>query len=84
MRYSILTQPAESQGLRHDPTTIALHCVSAVLAAALWTICQTVDGFPNGPLRVDYRSMHILLGVVLGLVLVARRRNLQPVQGGSL
>ena len=91
MRHSILTQPAESQGLRHDPTTIALHWISAVLVAALWTIGQTVDVFPNGPLRVDYRSVHIVLGVALGLVLTARlgwrltrSQNLPPIDSGLL
>jgi cytochrome b561 len=91
MRHSILTQPAESQGLRHDPTTIALHWISAVLVAALWTIGQTVDVFPNGPLRVDYRSVHIVLGVALGLVLIARlgwrltrSQNLPPIDSGLL
>jgi len=72
MRHSILTQPAETQGLRHDPTTIALHWISAALVVLLWTIGQTIDVVPNGPLRVDYRSLHITLGVVLGVVLLAR------------
>src|SRR5262245_45586147 len=72
MQHSVLTQPAETQGLRHDPTTIALHWISAVLVGLLWFIGQTVDVFPNGPLRIDYRSVHIVLGVVLALVLIAR------------
>jgi cytochrome b561 len=72
MRHTIAIQPVETQGLRHDPTTIAFHWISAVLVAVLWTIGQTVDVFPNGPLRIDYRSVHIALGVTLGLVLLAR------------
>ena len=28
--------------------------------------------FPNGPLRVDYRSLHIVLGVTLALLVLAR------------
>ena len=66
MQYSIAMQPAESQGLWHDPTTVALHWISALLVVLLWTIGQTVDVFPNGPLRIDYRSVHIVLGVTLG------------------
>ncbi|HET7882365.1 MAG TPA: cytochrome b/b6 domain-containing protein [Acetobacteraceae bacterium] len=69
---SIATQPAETQGLRHNAKTIALHWITAALVALLWCIGQTVDFAPNGPLRVDYRSVHIVLGVALGLVLIAR------------
>jgi cytochrome b561 len=72
MRTTNATRPAATQGLRHDPTTIALHWISALLVAVLWTIGQTVDAFPNGPLRIDYRSVHIVLGVALGAVLLAR------------
>ena len=59
-------QPAETQGLGHDPMTIALHWSSALLVGVLWSIGQTVDVFPNGPLRIDYRSLHIVFGVALG------------------
>jgi cytochrome b561 len=76
---------------RHDATTIALHWISALLVATLWTIGQTVDVFPNGPLRIDYRSAHILLGVALGAVLIARlgwrlsrRDTLPPIDHGIL
>ena len=72
MRPSILTEPAETQGLRHDRTTIVLHWATALLVVLLWTIGQTVDFAPSGPLRIDYRSLHILLGATLGIVLLAR------------
>jgi cytochrome b561 len=65
-------EPARIAAVRYDATTIALHWTTAVLVAALWIIGQTVDFWPAGPLRVDYRSVHILLGVVLGGVIVAR------------
>jgi cytochrome b561 len=91
MQDTIVTQPAETQGLRHDPTTIALHWISAVLVAVLWTIGQTVDVFPNGPLRIDYRSVHIVLGAALGVVLLARlawrlmrHETLPPIDHGLL
>jgi cytochrome b561 len=91
MRQTIVTQLADTQGLRHDPTTIVLHWISAVLVAVLWTIGQTVDVFPNGPLRIDYRSVHIALGGTLGLVLLARlgwrltrRATLPPIDHGLL
>jgi cytochrome b561 len=91
MQHSIVTQPAETQGLRYDPTTIALHWTTALLVLALWTIGQTIDVFPNGPLRIDYRSVHIVLGVVLGFVMLARLgwrltryRELPPIDSGLL
>jgi len=91
MQHTIVTQPAETQGLRHDPTTIALHWISAVLVAVLWTIGQTVDFFPNGPLRIDYRSVHITLGIILGVVLLTRlawrlmwHETLPPIDHGLL
>ena len=89
MQHTIVTQPAETQGLRHDPTTIAFHWITAALVAVLWVIGQTVDVFPNGPLRIDYRSTHIVLGVTLGLVLLGRlgwrltkHRSLPPIGSG--
>jgi cytochrome b561 len=91
MQHSIVTQPAETQGLRHDPMTIALHWITALLVGVLWTIGQTVDFFPNGPLRIDYRSVHIVLGVALAAVLIARlgwrlarRETLPPIDRGVL
>ncbi len=71
MKPTILTEPAAAQGLRHAGTTIVLHWLTALLVVALWCIGQTVDWAPRA-LRVDYRSVHIVLGVVLGLVLIAR------------
>jgi cytochrome b561 len=91
MRHTIVMQPAETQGLRHDPTTIAFHWISAALVAVLWTIGQTVDYVPSGPLRIDYRSVHIVLGVALGAILLARlgwrltrRETLPPIERGFL
>jgi len=80
---TILVEPAETQGLRHDATTIALHWITAFLVIALWCIGQTVDFAPNGPLRVDYRSVHIVLGVALGAVL-ALRLSWRVTRGGML
>ncbi|MGA3398658.1 MAG: cytochrome b/b6 domain-containing protein [Acetobacteraceae bacterium] len=71
MLLSIVDEPAR-QGVRHAPTTIVLHWLTAVLVASLWTIGQTIDFTPRGPLRTDYRSLHIVLGVTLGIVLIIR------------
>ncbi|HVC63686.1 MAG TPA: cytochrome b/b6 domain-containing protein [Acetobacteraceae bacterium] len=76
-------EPAATQGLRHAPATIVLHWLSAVLVASLWTIGKTIDFAPNGPLRIDYRSLHMLLGVTLGIVLVIRLAW-RTIRGGML
>lgn len=57
--------------LRYDTPTIVLHWLTAALVGTLWVIGQTVD-FPSGAWRVDYRSVHIVLGLVLIAVLAAR------------
>jgi len=67
-----LQRTAATRDLQYDPVTIALHWASAALVALLWLIGQTVDWAPSGPLRVDYRSLHILLGVTLLGVFTAR------------
>lgn len=72
MPASIVREPAATQGLRHAPTTVALHWITAILVVLLWSIGQTIDFAPKGALRVDYRSLHMLLGATLGVVLIAR------------
>ncbi len=57
---------------RHGRTIIVLHWLTAVLVGLLWVIGQTIDFAPRGPLRVDYRSVHIVLGGLLAVVLVTR------------
>jgi cytochrome b561 len=64
--------PAEARGLQYDRGSIALHWATAVLVGLLWVIGQTIDFAPNGPLRVDYRSLHMTLGVTLLIVFVLR------------
>jgi cytochrome b561 len=67
----LLSQPGQPVP-RHTRTVIALHWLTAGLVAALWIIGQTVDFAPRGALRVDYRSIHIGLGVALAVVLGVR------------
>jgi cytochrome b561 len=64
--------PVRAVAARYDAATIALHWTTAVLVATLWIIGQTIDFWPRGPLRVDYRSVHILLGALLACVILAR------------
>src|SRR5690242_17524023 len=58
--------------LRYDRLTIVLHWLTVALVIVLWTMGMTVDFWPKGPMRTDYRSVHMLLGIVLGGVLIAR------------
>jgi cytochrome b561 len=72
MPASIVNEPAATQGLRHARQTIILHWLTAILVVLLWCIGQTIDWAPNHTLQIDYRSLHMLLGVTLGVVLVMR------------
>jgi cytochrome b561 len=57
---------------RYDRTTIWLHWLTAGLVGALWILGQTVDYFPRGAPRVGARSVHIVVGAALLVVLVIR------------
>jgi cytochrome b561 len=61
-----------SHSFRYDRRTILFHWITALLVALLWAIAQIIDFFPAGPLRVDARSVHISLGVLLTLILALR------------
>ena len=61
-----------ADNLRYDRTTIFFHWATALLVAVQWLGAQTIDWFPRGALRVDARSTHITVGVLLGLMLIAR------------
>jgi cytochrome b561 len=65
-------KPTETRALGYDSATIVLHWMTATLVGLLWLIGQTIDYAPSGPLRVDYRSLHILLGVTLVIVFTIR------------
>jgi cytochrome b561 len=56
----------------YDRLTIQLHWASAILIALLWGIAQIIDFFPKGAPRIAVRSVHILLGVLLAVVLLIR------------
>jgi cytochrome b561 len=91
MQRSIRMMPVQIQRSRHDPVTVVLHWVTAGLVVALWTIGQTVDFFPNGAMRIDYRSIHIMLGAILAVVILTRlawrlvrRVDLPPIDRGLL
>jgi cytochrome b561 len=56
----------------YDRRTIQLHWATAVLVGLLWSIAQIIDYFPKGAPRIAVRSVHIVLGAVLGVILVMR------------
>ncbi len=63
--------PAGAPAERYDRGTIVLHWTTAALVALLWLTAQSIDLFPR-PERVWPRSVHVLLGVTLAVVLVVR------------
>jgi cytochrome b561 len=56
----------------YDRRTIQLHWVTAALVGLLSAIAQVIDFFPKGAPKIAVRSVHIILGVVLGVILLAR------------
>ena len=83
MSASVFHEPAATRGLRHARTTITLHWITAVLVVLLFIIGKTIDYAPSGPLRIDYRSLHMTFGVMLGIVLIIRM-VWRTTQGGML
>lgn len=57
---------------RYDGFSILLHWLTAALIVILWTLGQTLDFFSKGVPRIDARSVHIVLGATLGIVLLVR------------
>ena len=84
-------QPVSAGAIRYDTRTIWLHWATALLVVLQWGGAQVIDWFPRGPLRVDARSVHIVLGLaLLGIVAVrvvwraTRGRRLPPADRGVL
>ena len=65
-------QPVSAGATHYDRRTIWLHWVTAGLVVAQWSVANVIDWFPRGPLRVDARSVHIVLGLSLLAVFAAR------------
>ena len=58
--------------LNYDVRTIRVHWITGALVIVLWCLGQTIDWFPKGNPRTAARSLHICLGVMLGLILCYR------------
>jgi cytochrome b561 len=56
----------------YDARTILLHWLTAGLVVLQWVGAHYIDAFPSGPLRVDARSVHIVVGLALVAVFLAR------------
>lgn len=63
---------APEPATRYDGASILLHWITAALVVILWTLGQTIDWFPKGAPKIDARSVHILLGATLGIVIIVR------------
>lgn len=83
--------PPMTAAARYDLATISFHWTIAVLVVIQWGLAQIIDLFPRGLPRIEARSVHIGLGIVLGILLVARLlwratrgRALPPAESGVL
>lgn len=65
-------RPSDTTGEAYDGRTILFHWLTAALVAGQWVLAHYIDAFPRGPLRVDARSTHITIGVLLVVILIAR------------
>ena len=65
-------QPNLAADARYDRATIALHWATAALVVLAWMNAMVIDWFPEGPLRIDARSTHIVLGSSLACVVLIR------------
>jgi cytochrome b561 len=65
-------QPVSPAATRYDTTTIVFHWVTAILVAEQWLGAQIIDWFPKGAPRIDGRSVHIICGVLLAMILLSR------------
>ena len=84
-------RPVPLVSTRYDFPTIWFHWAVAILVLIQWGIAQVIDLFPAGMPRVEARSVHISLGLCLGVLLAVRilwrakwGRGLPPADKGLL
>jgi cytochrome b561 len=63
---------ASRQGEHYDPASIFLHWAMAVLIGLNWLLGQTRPFFPAGSPRASVLSTHMLIGMSIGVLLLAR------------
>lgn len=86
-----MTSRPVRQERAYDGKTIALHWLTALLVAGQWLGAHTIDWFARGWPRTDARSLHIVVGVMLAMIIIWRLvwrrtggRRLPPADGGVL
>jgi cytochrome b561 len=86
-----MRSPQNRHDNHYDATTIWLHWITVGLIAVLWVLGETADWAPRGPMRTGLWSVHVVLGVVTGFVLLTRvawraqfGRVLPPADAGLL
>ncbi len=57
---------------RYDQKTIFLHWLVVVSLASVWGCAQIIDFFPKGSPKINVRSIHMTLGLLLGFVMFYR------------
>lgn len=56
----------------YDSRSVVFHWATALLVVLQWVGAQVIDWFPRGPLRVDARSVHIVVGILLLTIVIMR------------
>lgn len=64
--------PRTTGAVVYDRRTLWFHWLTVLLVAGQWLGAHAIDLFPRGPLRVDARATHIVFGVLLGVLILAR------------
>jgi cytochrome b561 len=84
-------QQVSPMATRYDGPTIWFHWTVVCLVLVQWLLAQVIDWFPLGMPRIEARSVHISLGLFLGVLLLARvvwratrGRVLPPADRGAL
>ena len=62
----------DGQPFQYDRTTVRIHWAVAILVTVLWLIGRLNGFLPKGPVRLDIWSIHVLMGFVLAVLVIAR------------
>jgi len=66
------TATTATSELKYDGLTLLLHWLTAALVAVLWSLGQLMDAFPKGAPRASALSVHMVLGMLVGAVVLVR------------